>query len=79
MNNSYDENKCVKLNWNSNNLRIDDTSGKISSFKIDTNNNINEIIFNIDKKNSISYIFYKTDFSKKYDYKEFTFIESNEC
>ena len=79
MTNSYDENKCVKLNWNSNNLRIDDTSGKISSFKIDTNNNINEIIFNIDKKNSISYIFYKTDFSKKYDYKEFTFIESNEC
>ena len=77
--NSYDENKCVKLKWNQDNLRIDETSGKISSFKIDTNNNINEIIFNIDKKNSVSYLFYKTDMNKKYDFQDFTLIESNEC
>ena len=77
--NSYDENKCVKLNWNSENLRIDETSGQISSHKYDNNNNINEIKFNVNKKESISYIFYKTDFSKEYDYQEFSLIESDNC
>ena len=42
-------------------------------------NHINEIIFNINKKDSISYIFYKTDFNRIYDYKEFNLIESNQC
>ena len=77
--NSYDENKCVKLSWNSENLRIDETSGQISSHQYDNNNNINEINFNINKKDSISYIFYKTDFNKKYDYQEFNLIESDNC
>ena len=77
--NSYDENKCVKLNWNSDNLRIDEINDKISSYQYDINNNINEIKFNINKKDSISYIFYKTDFSKTYDYQEFSLIESNQC
>lgn len=77
--NSYDEKKCVKLNWNSENLRIDETSGQISSYQYDDNNNINEIKFNINKKDSISYIFYKTDFSKVYDYQDFTLIESDNC
>ena len=76
--NSYDENKCVKLSWNPDNLRIDETSGEVSSFKMNANN-INEIIFNINKKNSVSYLFYKTDMNKKYDYKEFNLVESNEC
>ena len=78
--NSYDEDKCVKLNWNSEKLRIDETSGNnISSRQYDANGNINEINFNINKKDSISYLFYKTDFSKVYDYKEFSLIESNDC
>ena len=77
--NSYDENKCVKLCWNQNNLRIDNTSGNILSFKKDSNNIINEVIFNIDKKNSVSYLFYKTDINKIYDSNEFSLVESNEC
>ena len=77
--NSYDENKCVKLSWNQDNLRIDQTSENIVSLKKDATNNINEIIFNIDKKNSISYIFYKTDSKKIYDHEEFNLVESNEC
>ena len=77
--NSYDENKCVKLNWNPDNLRIDEINEQISSYQTNTNGFINEIKFNINKKDSISYIFYKTDFSKKYDYQEFSLIESNEC
>ena len=77
--NSYDENKCVKLSWNSDNLRIDETNNQISSYQYDNNNHINEIIFNINKKDSISNIFYKTEFKKIYDYKEFNLIESNQC
>jgi len=41
--NPYDENKCVKLNWNSENLRIDETNGQISSYQKDSNGYINEI------------------------------------
>lgn len=78
--NSYDEDKCVKLSWNSENLKIDETSGEqISLYQYDDNGNINEINFNINKKDSISYIFYKTDFSKVYDNKEFSLIESDAC
>ena len=77
--NPYDEKKCVKLSWDPDNLRIDETSEKVISFNQDTNNNINEIIFNIDEKNSISYLFYKNDMNKIYAYKEFQLVESNEC
>lgn len=79
--NSYDEEKCAKLKWNQDNLRIDETSGEILSFKTfdDIHNQINEIIFKVDKKNSISYKFYKTDFSITYNNQEFTLVESNEC
>ena len=29
--------------------------------------------------NNISYLFYKTDFSKSFDYKDFILVESDEC
>ena len=77
--NSYDENKCVKLNWNSEDLRIDETSGQISAYQYDNNNIINEIKFNINKKDSISYVFYKTNFNKIYDYQDFSLIETDNC
>jgi len=77
--NSYNENKCVKLNWDANKLRIDEISKNISSYQYDSNNNINEIIFNINKKDSISYVFYKTDFTKTYDYQEFSLLEASDC
>lgn len=77
--NSYDENKCVKLNWNSEDLRIDETSGQVSSYQYDENNIINEIKFNINKKDSVSYVFYKTNFNKTYDYQDFSLIESDNC
>lgn len=77
--NSYDENKCVKLNWNSDNLRLDETSEQISSYQYDSNNIINSINFNINKKDSISYVFYKTDFTKTYNYQDFSLIESDNC
>ena len=75
--NSYDENKCVKLNWNSENLRIDEINNQISSYQYGNNGYINEINFNINKKDSISYIFYKTE--EDYDYQDLSLVESNNC
>jgi len=77
--NSYDEDKCVKLSWDSSKLIIDENSKQIKSYQYDDNGYINQINLNIDKKNSISYVFYKTDFSKTYNYQEFDLIESNDC
>ena len=79
LSNSYDENKCVKLNWNSNNLRIDEINDGILSYQYDNNGYINEIKLNIDKKDSVSYVFYKTDFSKTYGNQDFSLIETNDC
>ena len=78
--NSYDENKCVKLSFDSNNFRIDENNENISSFSYGDNGYINEIKFNINKKDSLSFIFYKTDFSKEdYDYNTFSLVETNDC
>lgn len=77
--NSYDEDKCVKLNWNADNLRLDNTGNETLLYGNDSNNNINEIRFNIKKKDSVSYVFYKTNFNKEYDSQEFSLIESDNC
>lgn len=77
--NSYDENKCVKLSWDSDKLRIDNSNENIILTQNDMNGYINEIIFNINKKDSTSFIFYKTDFSKSYTEEEFSLIETNGC
>lgn len=77
--NSYDEDKCVKLNWDADNLRLDNTSNETLLYGNDSNNNINEIRFNIKKKDSVSYVFYKTNFNIEYNSQEFSLIESNNC
>ena len=77
--NSYDEDKCVKLSWDSSKLRIDYDKENVFVEEYDDNNNIKEINFNINRRDSISYIFYKTDFSKIYDVSEFSLIESSGC
>ena len=76
--NSYNENKCLKLNWNSDDLIIDINSNDIVSSKTDENDYINEIIVSVSKKDSINYIFYKRDKEKTYDEKAFTLVET-EC
>lgn len=77
--NSYDENKCVKLSWNSSNLKIDESSEKVSTYQYDDNNSINEIELKINKRESISYLFYRTDFTKNYSNENFNLVESKGC
>ena len=70
--NSYNEDKRIKINWNSSKLRIiEDVS---SDFQVDTEGYINEMIITIDKKNSLSYQFYEINESSVND---FSLIELN--
>lgn len=77
--NSYNENKCLKLLWNSNDLRIDIYEEDIKSYKNDTNGYINEIVFNVLSKNNTSYIFYKIDKNQVIDKSSFSLTETDEC
>lgn len=73
--NSYDEDKCIKLSWDANNLRIDED--EFISSKADSNGYINEIIAKIGSKDTINYTFYKTD-DKKYSTNDFN-LTKIEC
>lgn len=77
--NSYDEDKCVSLSWNSDNLRIDYSDIDVVYMENDSNGYVNNIKFNIGNKESISYKFYKTDFDINYSGNDFTLIETNGC
>lgn len=77
--NSYNEDKCVKLTWNPDNLVIDEESNSIISSKTNNKDYINEIIFKVSKKDSTNYLFYKTDKEKTYSKEDFTLVESTEC
>lgn len=75
--NSYTENKCIKLTFDSDKFRIDDI-GNIKYNK-DKNNYINEVIFNIDSKSSKEFKFYRIDNKINYSSECFSIQESNEC
>ena len=76
--NSYNENKCVHLTWDSSKARIDLENTSYAT-TTDSNGVINGITFPIPKKDSMNLIFYRTDFSKTIDSSIFTIVESNDC
>lgn len=57
--NSFNENKCLKLTWNSDHVLIGENKSKFSSFKFDENGYLNEVDFNIEPKSEITYNFYE--------------------
>lgn len=77
--NSYMDNKCVKVNWDSNKLLIDAETNDFNSYQVDLDGYINEISLNVEGKKSISYIFYKKNFNETYDVSEFSFEEITSC
>lgn len=77
--NSYNEDKCLKLTWNADDLLIDEDSNDYISYKTNDASYINEIIFKVSKKNSMNYVFYKTDTTKTYSETDFTLVETTEC
>ena len=77
--NSYNENKCCRLSWNTNKLRIDDNSGDIISSTTDGNGYIKDIVFSINKKDSLDFTFYRTDFDENLNNSQFTLVEVDDC
>ena len=75
--NSYNEDKCIKLTWNSDSLVIDN-SNSMQTIEND-NKYINGVIFKLNKKDSTNFIFYKQDKSKTYSEADFALVESTEC
>ena len=75
--NSYNENKCCKLSFDSNIIRID-SDNYISSVQ-DDNGYIKEIVFSIDKKDSLDFTFYRTDFDVNLTGEEFILVETDSC
>ena len=75
--NSYNEDKCIKLTWNSDDLVIDNSDSYQTL--INDNNYINGVIFKLNKKDSTNFIFYKQDKSKTYSEADFALVESTEC
>ncbi len=76
--NSYNEDKCLKLTWNPENLVIDLDDNTIQT-NTDSNSYINEIIFKLNKKDSTNFIFYKQDKTKTFSENDFTLVETTEC
>ena len=77
--NSYSEDKCLNLKWNSDDLILDTSDSVYEKYSIDTNYYINEITFKLSKFDSIKYRFYKKDSSKSYSEADFNLVESSEC
>ena len=76
--NSYNENKCLKLTWNPEELVIDLEDATIIQNK-NENDYTNELIFSLEKKNSKNFIFYQLDNTKTINEENFTLVESTEC
>lgn len=77
--NSYDEDKCVKLSWDSSILRLDITKDMVKSYNTDKNGYVNEIVLKVNKKDSKDFLVYKSDVTKNINNKDFTLIETNGC
>lgn len=76
--NASAEKKCLTIEWDSPNLRIDYDSDTINSFKKADTGQINSIDIAVADKDSVSYRFYKTD-SKQYSEADFAIIERDSC
>lgn len=71
--NSYDEDKCVSVNWNASDLRIDS-----SNFLSTTSNSegyINQILLRVKPKSTMSYPFYCINADHEYGISDFNWSE----
>lgn len=77
--NYYEEDKCLKLKWDSNKLIIDTDINNLVSYQADSLNYLNEIEFKLNKNSNKMYTFYKKDFTQEYDVNEFTYELTDNC
>ncbi len=73
--NTYNEEKCVLVSFNSNNLRIDTPLINVLEYTKDENGYIDSVVTKINSKENVVFKFYKLD-SNIYKIDDFTIIES---
>lgn len=78
LSNSFEEDKCMRLSWNSDELKIDLDKNKIKTYATDTSGYINEIDFKLESKSSIKYDFFEVIMGT-YDREHFTITEIGQC
>lgn len=74
--NTYNDNKCVRLSFNPNDLKVDYEG---ENYNTDLNGYINEITINMEPNSEKSFVFYKQDFTKTYNLTYFSLEELDRC
>lgn len=77
--NSYNENKCVLVSWDSNDFIYDLNSNGSLETKHDNEGNINQVYFELNKLDSVALEFFVKDSSASYSELDFDLVESNMC
>lgn len=78
LSNSFDTDKCIRVSFDSNNLRLDLDKNKNWKYATDTQGYINEIDLKLEPKSSEILEFYEV-VSNSYDNSNFTITELEEC
>lgn len=76
--NSYNENKCVMLKWDSSKFAFD--GGSVNELNVSQiDGDIDSVYFMVDKMSSVLLEFFEIDEQKEYDENYFNLIESDLC
>ncbi len=77
--NPFTDDRCIRVSYDSTNLKIDAKATDFSYHGVDGNDFINEFEILIKSNNSKDYIFYGINQSIVHDIKDFTLVNSNGC
>lgn len=77
--NSYNEDKCVAISWNSQDFIYDVNSKEVLGTEVDSEGNINNVYFMLNKMDSTTLQFYEKDKAASYNELSFNLVESNMC
>ena len=77
--NSYNEDKCILVSWDTANFTFDNKNSEVLGMTNDIDGNINSVYFKLARMNSTSLGFYVKDTSITYNELYFKTVESNLC
>lgn len=77
--NSYNEDKCVLVSWDTGDFVFDDKSNRVLGNTYDNDGNVNSVYFKMNKMDSSNLEFYAKDSSIEYNELYFKLVESNLC
>lgn len=77
--NTFENDRCINISWNSDELRLDIDPNLVNSYNTDSEGYINDITINIKGQSNLKYNFYKTDKSKTFNIESFKIIQTDTC